>query len=82
MTDGFDETQIQSYKDTILNTYGVKGIKDIKARNYGNNTVVDVVILVNSTLDIIHAHDICTNVEKTLTIEHNVYDVHVHVEPN
>ncbi len=82
LTDGFDETQIESYKDSILNTYGVKGIKDIKARNYGNNTVVDVVILVNSTLDITHAHDICTNVEKTLSIEHNVYGVHVHVEPN
>ena len=76
------KTEIQSYKETIQNTYGVKGIKDIKARNYGNNTVVDVVILVNSTLDITHAHDISTNVEQTLTKEHNVYDVHVHVEPN
>ncbi len=82
LTDGFDENQIQSFKETIQNTYGVKGIKDIKARNYGNNIVVDVVILVNSTIDIIHAHDICTNVENTLADEHNVYQVHVHVEPN
>jgi cation diffusion facilitator family transporter len=82
LTDGFDENQIQSFKETIQNTYGVKGIKDIKARNYGNNIVVDVVILVNSTIDIIHAHDICTNVENTLADVHNVYQVHVHVEPN
>src|SRR4051794_12604383 len=82
LTDGFDEDEIQSYKETIQNTYGVKGIKDIKARRYGNNTVVDVVILVNSTLDIISAHDISTNVEQILTKEHDVYDVHVHVEPN
>jgi cation diffusion facilitator family transporter len=82
LTDGFDENEMQSYKETIQNTYGVKGIKDIKARNYGNNTVVDVVILVNSTLDITHAHDISTNVEQALVKEHNVYDVHVHVEPN
>ena len=82
LTDGFDEEKIQSYKETILNTYGVKGIKDLKARSYGNNTVVDVVILVNSTLDITSAHDISTNVERTLMKEHGVYDVHVHVEPN
>jgi cation diffusion facilitator family transporter len=82
LTDGFDEDEIQSYKETIQNTYGVKGIKDIKARSYGNNIVVDVVILVNSTLDITSAHDISTNVEQILTKEHDVYDVHVHVEPN
>ena len=82
LTDGFDETEIECFKETIQNTYGVKGIKDIKARNYGNNTVVDVVILVNSTLDITHAHDISTNVEQSLVKEHDVYAVHVHIEPN
>jgi len=82
LTDGFDENELQSYKETIQNTYGVKGIKDIKARNYGNNVVVDVVILVNSTLDIIRAHDISTEVEQALAKQHNVYDVHVHIEPN
>lgn len=82
LTDGFDEEEMQSYRQTIQNTQGVKGIKDIKARKYGNNTVVDVVILVNSTLDITSAHDISTNVEKNLSSEHHVYDVHVHVEPN
>ncbi|WP_394231944.1 cation diffusion facilitator family transporter [Niallia oryzisoli] len=82
LTDGFDENEIQAFKETIQNTYGVKGIKDIKARNYGNNVVVDVVILVNSTLDIIRAHDISTEVEQALAKKHNVYDVHVHIEPN
>ncbi|WP_077212215.1 cation diffusion facilitator family transporter [Bacillus dakarensis] len=82
LTDGFDEEEMKSYRETIQNTQGVKGIKDIKARKYGNNTVVDVVILVNSTLDITSAHNISTNVEKNLAAKHHVYDVHVHVEPN
>lgn len=82
LTDGFDEKQIETYKETIIDCYGVKGVKDIKARNYGNNVVVDIVILVNSTLDIRGAHDIATKVENELINEHNVYDVHVHVEPN
>ncbi|WP_342434129.1 cation diffusion facilitator family transporter [Neobacillus sp. FSL H8-0543] len=82
LTDGFDEKQIGTYKDAINNCYGVKGVKDIKARNYGNNVVVDVVILVNSDLHIRDAHDIATMVEKELIDKYQVYDVHVHVEPN
>ncbi|USK76751.1 cation diffusion facilitator family transporter [Peribacillus frigoritolerans] len=82
LSDGFDENKIHLYKDVITNVDGVKGIKEIKGRNYGNNEVIDVVILVNSTLDIKEAHDIATHVEKVMMIDHGVYDVHVHVEPN
>jgi cation diffusion facilitator family transporter len=82
LTDGYDTDKIQSYKDTVLSQYGVKGVKDIKARNYGNNSVVDIVILVNSNLGIRDAHDISTKVEVVLKTKHGVYDVHVHVEPN
>ena len=82
LTDGFDEEKLQTYKNTVLSVKGVKGIKEMKARNYGSNSVVDVVILVNSTLDIRVAHDISTEVENILIREHDVFDVHVHVEPN
>ncbi|MFS0603929.1 cation diffusion facilitator family transporter [Peribacillus frigoritolerans] len=82
LSDGFDENKIHQYKDVITNVDGVKGIKEIKGRNYGNNEVIDVVILVNSTLDIKEAHDIATHVEKVMMKDHGVYDVHVHVEPN
>jgi cation diffusion facilitator family transporter len=82
LTDGFDEQLIQTYEETIQTIPGVKGVKDIRGRNYGNNTVVDVVILVRSTLDIKQAHDISSVVEKELMKKHEVYDVHVHVEPN
>ncbi|MFB5195135.1 cation diffusion facilitator family transporter [Neobacillus sp. KR4-4] len=82
LTDGFDEKQIETYKETIIDCHGVKGVKDIKARSYGNNVVVDIVILVNSDLDIRGAHDIATKVENVLIKNHQVYDVHVHVEPN
>ncbi|MEF7563855.1 cation diffusion facilitator family transporter [Bacillus infantis] len=82
LSDGFDENLLLKYSDEILKVSGVKGIKAIKGRNYGNNEVLDVVILVNSTLDIRQAHDIATHVEKVLVKDHGVYDVHVHVEPN
>jgi cation diffusion facilitator family transporter len=82
LTDGYDETKVETYHDSVMNVYGVKGVKDIRARAYGNNTVVDVVILVSSNLDIRDAHDISTKVEDYLKETHNIYDVHVHVEPN
>ncbi|MHC0038430.1 cation diffusion facilitator family transporter [Pseudoneobacillus sp. C159] len=82
LTDGFDEEEILVYKDTILNTIGVRAVKDIKARYYGNNQVVDVVILVQSELSLKEAHNIATNVENELEEKHEVYNVHVHVEPH
>jgi len=82
LTDGFDVDLIKDYKETICEVPGVKGIKDLKARSYGNNIVVDTVITVNPALDISTAHDISTRVEQKLVDEFEIYDVHVHVEPD
>lgn len=82
LTDGFDVELIKEYKETICTIPGVKGINDIKARRYGNNIVVDIVITVNPSLDISTAHDISTRVEQKLVDEFEIYDVHVHVEPD
>lgn len=82
LSDGFDETEIQVYMKVIQAVPGVQKVKEIKGRMYGNNAVIDVVIGVQSTLNIHEAHDISTLVEETLKEENGVYDVHVHVEPN
>lgn len=82
LSDGFDERQIEIYKETIDTIPAVQEIKEIKGRNYGNNAVVDIVILVQADLSLEEAHDICTLVERTLKEKEDVYDVHVHVEPN
>ncbi|MFS0784282.1 cation diffusion facilitator family transporter [Bacillus sp. 1P06AnD] len=82
LSDGFDENKLAEYQAIVQTIDGVKGIKEIKGRNYGNNTVLDLVILVKSTLSISEAHDISTVVEDVLKEQYDVYDVHVHVEPN
>ncbi|MGE7925840.1 cation diffusion facilitator family transporter [Viridibacillus arvi] len=82
LSDGFDVDKIELYRNVITKVDGIKGIKEIRGRNYGSNEVIDVVILVNSTLDIKEAHDIATHVEKVMMKDYGVYDVHVHVEPN
>ncbi|MGG3572269.1 cation transporter dimerization domain-containing protein [Bacillus gobiensis] len=65
-----------------MDIYGVKGVRKIKERYYGCIAVVDVVILVNSSLDIKDGHEISPKVENALIKKHDGYDVHVHVEPN
>ncbi|HAQ06048.1 MAG TPA: transporter [Bacillus bacterium] len=82
LTDGFDQDLISEYKETIFEIPEVKGINDLKARSYGNNIVVDVVITVDSSLAIGDAHDISTKVEERLMEDYEIYDVHVHVEPD
>lgn len=82
LSDGFDENKIERYRNVIRSIQGVEGIKEIKGRNYGNNEVLDVVILVHSSLNIREAHDIATRVEDIMMKDYEVYDVHVHVEPN
>jgi len=82
LTDGFDEDKISAFRKTVQRVQGVKGVKNIRARNYGSNAVVDVVILVKSNMDIRVAHDIADEVEHALKLSHGVYDVHVHIEPN
>ncbi|WLV23716.1 cation diffusion facilitator family transporter [Aciduricibacillus chroicocephali] len=81
LSDGFDEGKIKLYQDAINKIPNVQGIKEIKGRNYGNNEIIDVVILVCPTLCISEAHEIATSVENKMMKEYEVYDVHVHVEP-
>lgn len=82
LMDGYDETLIAMYKQTILAVEGVLSVRNIRARKYGNNSVVDVVLCVDGRLAIADAHDISDEVERELMQTHHVYDVHVHIEPN
>ncbi|RKL65431.1 transporter [Salipaludibacillus neizhouensis] len=81
LSDGFDINKLQLYRDLISQLDGVEEIKDIKGRSYGNNEIIDVVILVSSALDIKEAHDIATRVEQVMMKDYDVFDVHIHVEP-
>lgn len=81
LTDGIDEGLLIDYTATIKNTSGVKSIKTLKARTYGNNVVIDTEIRVSPDLDIAKAHDVADRVEINLIEKYEVHNVHVHVEP-
>lgn len=82
LTDGFDETKLEEFKETIEQTPGVEYIADIKARIHGNQVLVDVTIHVNEELSIAEGHDISDSVENRMLQEHQISHVHVHIEPS
>lgn len=81
LTDGFDQSRLNQFEQTIKTTKGVLGVKNIRARMLGNRIFVDVTIGVNPNLSIIEAHHITEAIEKNLAKKHQITYVHIHVEP-
>ncbi len=81
LTDGFDETKLTALRKTIQKTSGVKAINDIKARIYGSNVFIDVVVQVDPSLNVVDSHRITEAIEKTMLKKHNISNVHIHIEP-
>lgn len=82
LTDGFDAEKLKEIEEEIKNTPGVTLVKDLKARVSGNQTTVDAIIFVKSTLTIIEGHNITDKIEQRLRETYNIERVHIHVEPN
>ncbi|ASK60896.1 transporter [Virgibacillus phasianinus] len=81
LTDGFDEKLLLKIKKSIARVDEVKQVKDIKGRIHGNQSFIDIVILVDPNLNVKESHDITVHIEKLLAQKHNVYYAHIHIEP-
>ncbi|WP_404451640.1 cation diffusion facilitator family transporter [Virgibacillus necropolis] len=81
LTDGFDEKFLLKIKKSIAKVDGVKEIKDIKGRIHGNQSFIDIVILVDPDLNVKEGHDITVHIENLLAQKHNVHYAHIHIEP-
>ncbi|MED4126529.1 MULTISPECIES: cation diffusion facilitator family transporter [Shouchella] len=81
LTDGVDDKTLDDIKETALAVAKVNYVTDVKARYYGSNLIVDLVIQLDHSLSFTEAHDVSTIVEDQITEKHRTIDVHVHVEP-
>ncbi|WP_379127179.1 cation diffusion facilitator family transporter [Paenibacillus sp. sgz500958] len=81
LTDGFDADKLEEMKNTVAEVDGVQSIKDIKARIHGNIVLVDTTVLVDPSLNVVQSHDITEEIEEQLMKQHQVSNVHVHIEP-
>lgn len=82
LSDGFDEAVVESFKETVKQVEGVEEVKELRARNYGSNAIVDVVLSIKGELGFQEAHNVATNVENELKKSTEVLEVHVHYEPS
>ncbi|RDW18168.1 transporter [Oceanobacillus arenosus] len=81
LTDGFDEKQIDKITESILKDRDVKEVVDVKGRLHGNQTLVDVTILVEPSLNVEESHEITERIENHLANKHNIYHAQIHIEP-
>lgn len=81
LTDGVSESELEQIEATTEQIEQVLSVKRVKARYYGNNLIVDLVIELDQTISFTEAHNISTLVENQVKQEHQALDVHVHVEP-
>ena len=76
------EEIIKMIEDKTKSVEGVKAIKELKTRIFGNKIYVDLEILVDSNITVKEGHDIAENVHDKL--EEEIVDIKhcmVHMEP-
>lgn len=81
LTDGFDEQQIMKIKSSIAKVSEVKEVVDIKGRVHGNQSFIDITILVDPQLNVKESHAITEKIETLLDQEHSIPYAHIHIEP-
>lgn len=82
LSDGFREEDLEKYKRAIATIPYIEEIASIKGRMYGNNTYVDVTILVDAHMTVQEGHNITEELEELLYEKFDVQFTDVHVEPD
>lgn len=81
LSDGFNETKLEAYRNDILEVDEVQEVESIKGRYHGSSVFIDVTIVVDANLSLVEAHQICDNVEHHLH-KKGISSVYVHPEPD
>ncbi|PTI00321.1 transporter [Staphylococcus xylosus] len=80
LSDGFNEQELEAYKNYVLDIEEVIDVHTIKGRYHGSSIFVDVTIVVDSDLSLEEAHHICDKVEQHMHAK-GISSVYVHPEP-
>ena len=81
LSDGFDQKELQKYKEAILKLPKVSNVKSQRGRSYGSNIYLDIVVEMNPDLSVYESHEVTEQIEEILRKDFSVYDTDVHVEP-
>lgn len=81
LTDGFDEDKLIEIRQTIEQVKEVKEVVDVKGRIHGNQSLIDVTILVDPNLNVVQSHRITENIENYLYEKYGITYALIHIEP-
>ncbi|ATH59328.1 MULTISPECIES: cation diffusion facilitator family transporter [Staphylococcus] len=80
LSDGFNEQELEAYRNYVLEIEEVIDVQNIKGRYHGSSIFVDVTIVVESNISLEEAHQICDKVEQHMHSK-GISSVYVHPEP-
>jgi len=81
LTDAYDEEELELIKESIEVVSEVKEVVDIKGRVHGSQALMEITILVDSSLTVEASHRITERIERYLAEKHGVTHAHIHIEP-
>ena len=81
LSDGFDESLLQDYKQAILEIPKITQVKSQRGRTYGSNIYLDIILEMNPDLSVYESHEIADQVEEMLIERFGVFDIDIHIEP-
>ncbi|RKQ31253.1 cation diffusion facilitator family transporter [Oceanobacillus halophilus] len=81
LTDGFEESKLLEIKTSIGKVEEVKKVVDVKGRVHGNQSLLEVTVLVNPQLNVEQSHHITEDIENYLYKKHGITHAHIHIEP-
>jgi cation diffusion facilitator family transporter len=81
LSDGFDESLLQDYKQAILEIPKITQVKSQRGRTYGSNIYLDIILEMNPDLSVYESHEISDQVEEMLMERFGIFDIDIHIEP-
>lgn len=81
LSDGFDKSLLQDYKQAILEIPKITQVKSQRGRTYGSNIYLDIILEMNPDLSVYESHEIADQVEEMLMERFGIFDIDIHIEP-
>ena len=82
LTDGFDESEVETLSVLVCRVEGVVSLKEFKGRMHGNLMLVDLTVTVNPMLNVIESHRITEEIERKIGAHTPHSIILVHIEPD
>ncbi len=78
---GLSEEEVETIRNTLLATPGVRGLHELRTRKMADNALVDAHIIVDPKISVSEGHYIAEIARQSVLSHHHVMDVMVHIDP-